>query len=135
MKKMMELAKNEHIIVQPADFPYPLRGIYIDDGKLKMIGIAKDIETLAERRSVFAEELGHHFTSVGNATVCHCYVDRIFIDKTERKAMVWAGHYLVPERDLDDAVKQGHVSLWDLADYFTVTEKFMAFCVKMYKGD
>lgn len=82
MKKMMELARNEHIIVQSADFPYPLRGIYIDDGKLKMIGIAKDIETLAERRSVLAEELGHH-----------------------------------------------------LADYFTVTEKFMAFCVKMYKGD
>lgn len=88
MKKMMELARNEHIIVQSADFPYPLRGIYIDDGKLKMIGIAKDIETLAERRSVLAEELGHHFTSVGNATVCHCYADRIFMDKTERKAMV-----------------------------------------------
>lgn len=135
MEKMMKIAKNEGIIVSPADFPYPLRGIYIDDGKLKMIGIAKDIETLAERRSVFAEELGHHFTSVGNATVCHCYADRIFIDKTERKAMVWACHYLIPEHELDVAVRCGHRSLWDLANYFTVTENFMKFCIAMYKGD
>lgn len=135
MERMIELARSEHIIVEPADFPYPLRGIYIDDGKMKLIGIAKDIDTLAERRSVLAEELGHHFTSVGNATVCHCYADRISIDKAERKAMVWACHYLVPEHDLDKAVQIGHVSLSDLAEYFTVTERFMAFCIKLYKGD
>lgn len=135
MEKMMDLAKNEGIVVAPADFPYPLRGIYIDDGDFQMIGIAKDIKTLAERRSVLAEELGHHFTSVGNATVCHCYADRVFIDKTEHKAMVWACRYLIPEHDLDEAVRCGHHSLWDLADYFTVTENFMRFCIKLYKGE
>ena len=46
MERMIELARSEHIIVEPADFPYPLRGIYIDDGKMKLIGIAKDIDTL-----------------------------------------------------------------------------------------
>ena len=90
MEKLTKLAKTNDVLWGYADFPWPLRGIYIEKQGMCCIGIAKDIDTLAERRSVFAEELGHHFTSVGNAIECHCYADRLCIDRVESRAMVWA---------------------------------------------
>ena len=135
MQKLMELAKAESILWSYVDFPWPLRGIYIESTTgMQCIGIAKDIDTLAERRSVFAEELGHHFTSVGNAIECHCYADRLNIGRVERKAMVWAVNYLIPEEKLLDVLTAGVDECWELAEYFTVTEKFMQFRLRLFKG-
>ena len=47
------------------------------------------------------------------------------IEKHENKAWRWAVHELITEDELDDAVAGGHTELWDLADYFGVTEDFM----------
>lgn len=46
--------------------------------------------------------------------------------------MEWAVQSYISENDLDDAVADGHTDLWDLAEYFGVTEDFMKKVVCWY---
>ena len=64
MDNMYCLAAREGIIVEEFPFTPPLGGIYIyQEGKKPLIGLSSNIATITEKRCVFAEELGHHFTS------------------------------------------------------------------------
>jgi hypothetical protein len=40
---------------------------------------------------------------------------------------------LVPRNELEAAVRSGHNKVWDLADYFYVTEDFLVRAKKYYK--
>lgn len=135
MKKMLEIVRNEKIQLGYFPFTFPLRGIYIEDVGGCYIGLASSIETEAERRSVLAEELGHHFTSTGDAVRCYTYAQKLHQSKIERKAMMWACNFLIPEQDLLSALKEGIKTRYELADYFNVTEPFMQFRLNMLKGE
>ena len=50
----------------------------------------------------------------------------------ENRADKWAIRKLIPAAELDDAVAAGHTQLWDLAEYFGVTEAFMRKAVSLY---
>ena len=52
--------------------------------------------------------------------------------KHEHRADKWAIKKLIPVDELDEAVAAGHTELWDLADYFGVTEEFMKKAVCWY---
>ena len=39
---------------------------------------------------------------------------------------------MITEEELDEAVANGHTEIWDLADYFDVTEEFMRKAVCLY---
>lgn len=52
--------------------------------------------------------------------------------KHENRADKWAIRRLIPAKDLDKAVAEGHTEIWDLADYFGVTEEMMRKAVCLY---
>ena len=64
-----------------------IKGLYCDG----TAAIRKDLETTAEKACVLAEELGHHYTSVGNI------LDQSDPDnrKQERKAPLWGYDTLI----------------------------------------
>lgn len=41
---------------------------------------------------------------------------------------------LIPKDELDEAVKKGCTEVWDLAEYFGVTEPFMLKAIEYYKA-
>lgn len=135
MDNMYQIAAKEGIIVEEFPFTAPLGGIYIfQEGRQPLIGISSNIETTAEKRCVFAEELGHHFTS-GYCSIpreFYNYAARVGISKMERKAMKWAAHYLVPDNDLLDALRDNIFTTWELAEHFNVTSDFMQFRMGLF---
>lgn len=82
-------------------------------------------------KCVLAEELGHHFTIprtnifklYGSCSIE--YLDRIQQAQDERKALEWASDILMPNVEFSRAVSEGCRSVYDLAEWFDVTEWFV----------
>lgn len=82
----------------------------------------------ADRRVHLAHELGHCKTGAFYNRWATCDIRQ----KHENRADKWAIEHMVPVDKLDDAVASGHTDLWDLADYFGLTEDFMRKAVCWY---
>ena len=94
-------------------------GIFLDKGKL---------ETRAKETTTVGHEAGHYATGTTHA-VCSPFD---LIQKHENRADKWAIRRLIPKTKLDDAVAEGYTEMWELADYFGVTEDFMRKAVCLY---
>ncbi len=93
-----------------------------------IIGLSKKLfENKAHYRTVFAHELGHHFTGTkGNTTHTFMhYKDRIEMSRIKYYAMAWAADYLIPNNDIDEAIKKGIMEIGDLGRYFNVNEELV----------
>ncbi len=88
------------------------------------------IETRAEELVDVAHE-GGHFSTGATHKLSSPYD---LVEKHEVKAWKWAVDRLIPAEALDEAVAQGYTTIYDLADYFGVTEDFMkrAVCLHTY---
>jgi len=90
IEKMLDLAHKENILVKTFDFAPPLRGIYMcQPDSRPIIGLDVKLNSIVEERSIMAEELGHHFTSVGYYVnrQFYNYSMRLHIRKIEYKAL------------------------------------------------
>ena len=105
----------------------PLRA---NKGRIKgnRIAIKKDMTEL-EKKCVLAEELGHHYTSVGNILDQTDTSNR----KQERRARVWAYCKLLSLDDLIDSYKCGCANRYEIADHLNVTEEFLIDCLAYYR--
>ncbi len=81
-----------------------------------------------QERMHLSHELGHCITG----SFYNIYATADCRQRHENKADKWAIRALIPVDRLDDAIAQGHTELWDLADYFGVTESFMRKAVCYY---
>ena len=79
------------------------------------------LQAEAEQRQTLAHELGHCVT--GSFYTRYAKLD--WRQKHENRADKWAIEQLIPADALAQAVASGHTELWDLAEYFGVTEAFM----------
>ena len=102
----------------------------IQDGEGRYcIGIdEQQLPTSAGERTHLAHELGHCCTG----SFYHRYATRDVRQQHENRADKWAVRRLVPEEELDTAVADGHTEVWDLADFFGVTEDFIKKAVCFY---
>lgn len=82
----------------------------------------------AEERVHLAHELGHCVTG----SFYNRWAARDVRQRHENKADKWAIKKLVPKDELLKAIKSGHINIWDLADYFNVTEDFMKKAMHWY---
>lgn len=131
---IINMASQEGISVQPFhendSFGSEIEGFYTVYKCRPIIfyleSLEKDIPRL---RCVLAEELGHHQTTVGQGiTEPHfSYRDRLYVLKEENKALRWAVDYLLPVERVLIAIRSGLRHLWELAEYFCVTEEMMRF--------
>lgn len=92
-------------------------GLYVDGN----VALSNQIETTAKKACVLAEELGHYYTTVGNILNQNEADSR----KQERTARKWAYEKLVPIKNIQFAVADGHTELWDMAEYLDLDEEFL----------
>lgn len=81
-----------------------------------------------QERMHLGHELGHCIT--GSFYNIYATVDSR--QRHENQADKWAIHALLPVEALDDAIAQGYTELWELAEFFGVTESFVRKAVCLY---
>jgi Zn-dependent peptidase ImmA (M78 family) len=122
--QLLKDAYEQGIVVEYLDFQSQLEAFYFNNPNCPpIIGISKHLfNNLPHFRTVFAHELGHHFTRSKN-TLQHAYMhyrDRIEMSREEYRAMAWAAEYLISEDNINDAFIKGLNQPWDLSEYFAV---------------
>ena len=104
-----------------------------NNGRIKgnRIAIRKDIETTTEKSCVLAEELGHHYTSVGNILDMSVVENR----KQEQQARLWAYDKMIGLPGIIKAYKARRIeSPIEMANYLDVTEEFLIEALNCYKS-
>ena len=86
------------------------------------------MEKETDKRVHLSHEIGHCVTG----SFYNRYSKADIRRKHENRADKWSIRRLIPSKELDAAVADGHTELWDLADYFGVTEDFMKKAVCFY---
>lgn len=92
------------------------------------IGINNDIKS-SDQNVHMAHELGHCLTG----SMYNMYAPLDNRDKHELRADKWAFKTLVPLKKLITAVERGIKEIWELADFFTVTEDFIKKAITYYE--
>ena len=107
----------------------PLR---FNNGRIKgnRIAIRQDIDTTTEKACVLAEELGHHYTSVGNIIDMDSSSNR----KQERQARLWAYNKQIGLKGLIRAYEHGCTASHEIAEYLDVTEEFLDEALSCYRN-
>lgn len=110
---------------------FPLRhssvkGIALPDGT---IAIDTDkISTRTEEKEVLAHELAH----IETESFYNVYSDCDIKSKQERRAEAHAIKKLIPQNELEKAIKKGKTALWELAEEFEVSCHLMKKAVEYY---
>ena len=83
-----------------------------------------------QERVHLSHELGHCLTG----SFYNIYATADNRRRHENRADKWAVEYLIPARELDEAVAAGYTQLWQLAEYFGVSEDMIrkALCWYVY---
>lgn len=102
-----------------------LKGFYLDGS----IAIEKDL-TSTEKACILAEELGHHYTTVGDILDQSIAENR----KQEHRARVWAYRNALGLSDIIEAYKHGCRNRYELAEHLNVTETFLLGAIEDYKA-
>ena len=107
-------------------FKSNLKGLYIDNN----IALASSLQTSAEQACILAEELGHHYTTVGDILDQSIAENR----KQEHRARVWAYRNAIGLSDLVSAYKRGCQNRYEIAEYLNITESFLVGAIEDYKA-
>jgi len=126
MTSLLMIAEKEEIEVYEINLPGRLKGIYYNGA----IAINERIETIAEKRCVLAEELGHHYTTTSNILDQNDPINK----RQEIRARKWAYELLAPINRIFDAYYHGYDNVSLLAEYFNVTEEFIIDAINSYKN-
>lgn len=101
--------------------------IQADNGNC-YIGIDRRNMTEAEETVATAHEVGHCITG----SFYNRYSEFDLISKHERRADIWAIKKLIPKDELIDAFEHNIVEIWELAEYFNLTEDFIRKACQYY---
>lgn len=132
MKSLQELyryAREENIAVDW--FPLKTRqalSLMDEQGRCYVAIDPDKLTGEADERAKLAHELGHCATGA----FYNQYSDFDSRQRQENKADKWAICQVVTEEELDDAVAQGRVTVWELAEYFGIPESLMQKAVCWY---
>lgn len=102
-----------------------LDGLYYNGG----IAIEKSL-THVEKACVLAEEIGHHYTTVGNILNLSKTENR----KQERKARVWAYNKQIGLIGIVKAFNNKCENIYEMASFLDVTEEFLQEALLYYKS-
>ena len=100
------------------------------DGRLKGkdIYLRKDMNT-TEKTCVLAEEMGHHYTTVGNILDMESIQNR----KQERQARLHGYNRLIGLAGLIEAYEHGCQNRYEIAKFLEVTDEFLEDCINCYQ--
>lgn len=101
-----------------------LKGLYCDNS----IALSNELNTDLEKSCTLAEEIGHHYTTVGNI------LDQTTSDsrKQEQQARLWAYDKLIGLIGIVDAYKNGCRNQHEMAEHLGVDEQFLIDALERY---
>ena len=112
-------------------FPLPNTGSMslMDEQGRCVIGMDEGVrDGGVQERVHLGHELGHCLTG----SFYNIYAAADLRQRHENRADKWAIRRLIPVSALDDAIAAGHTELWDLAEFFGVTESFLKKAICLY---
>lgn len=100
------------------------------DGRIKgkNIYLRKGMSA-SEKKCVLAEELGHHYTTVGNILDMTDISNR----KQERQARMWGYDKLIGLAGIIKAFEAGCQDRFEVAEYLGVTDEYLCECLEAYR--
>lgn len=122
-------AQQEHIDI----LRYPMEqngsmSVMLPDGSCYIGMDDRVLDGSVQERVHLSHEMGHCNTG----SFYNIYAAADLRQRHENRADKWAIRRLIPVEQLDDAIAQGHTELWDLAEYFGVTEPFLKKAICYY---
>ena len=102
-----------------------ISGLYIDGN----IALSDNLKTTIEKACVLAEELGHHYTSVGNILDMTDVQNR----KQERQARLNGYNRMIGLMGIIRAYEAGCTNRFEIAEYLEVTEEYLQECIDCYR--
>lgn len=121
---LLDEAYEEGLVVKEKPLQY-------NNGRIKgnRIAIRQDIDTTIKKADVLAEELGHHFTSVGDIIDLTDAQNR----KQERQARLWAYNKRIGLEGIIRSYEAGCASRYEVAEFLEVTEEFLEDAIQCYR--
>ncbi len=99
------------------------------DGQCFIALDPKQLSSSADEKTKVAHELGHCVTGSFYNVFSSCD-DR---QRHENKADKWAIKKLIPKDELENAVSKGYTEIWQLAEWFNVTESMIRKAISWYR--
>ena len=126
---LYEIAKQQNIEVLSFSLPEnESMSVMLEDGRC-FVGMDDSVrDGSVQERVHLSHELGHCAT--GSFYNRYAAVDHR--QRHENRANKWAIQALIPVEALDDAIAEGCMEVWELADRFQVTEEFIRRAVCLY---
>ncbi len=127
-EKLLDNAEKNNITVIE-NYPLEskrLKGLYCDG----VVALGKNMETDAEKACILAEELGHHYTAVGDIVLQSSAANR----RQEMRGRIHAYDRLVGLHGILNAYRHHCQSFSETAEYLNVTEDFLRDAISYYKG-
>lgn len=125
---LLDLANNEEIEIYYTDkIADDIKGLYINKQGLKIISLLNSLkQNKTKLTEILAEELGHHFTSVGNyVSSKNSYKNKILMDKTEDKALRWACEFLITEEEIIHIINSNITCVYEMAEMLEISVEFL----------
>lgn len=124
-EELLILADSENLIVKEKNIPGYGGRIYKN-----RIAINRSLPTQAEKSCVLAEELGHHYTTVGNI------LDQTKVNnrKQEYRARLYGYNLKIGLVGIVHAYEAGCQNLYEMAEYLDVTEDYLREALACYRS-
>ena len=116
-------SESQNLIVKEKNLPGYNGRIYKN-----RIAISKNLN-MSEKKCVLAEELGHHYTSVGNILNMEDLSNR----KQERQARLWGYNKLIGLTGIVNAFESGCQSAYEASEFLEVTVEYLQECIDCYR--
>ncbi len=130
INELYNLAETERVEVAAFDLEKREALSTMDsDGQCYVAIDPRKVISSADEKTKLAHELGHCVTGSFYNVYSRCDIRQ----RHENRANKWAIKKLIPEDELEEAVADGYTEIWELADFFSVTEDFMRKAVSWYK--
>lgn len=128
-KELIKIINEENIHLMHDDLDKDILGTFLSIDGLNIIIInAAIFENSLLYNTVLAEEIAHYFVSKGDLVPydTNSFQVDLNYEKEENKALRWALNYFLPtEKVIDFILKSNQINLFELSEYFGVTEDFI----------
>lgn len=122
-EELLILSEDEGLIVKE-------QPLLANEGLIKgnRVAIKKDMVT-SKKKCALAEELGHHYTTIGDITAQQTTEEH----KQEFRARAWAYNKLIGLMGIVNAYKTGCRNINEMAEYLEVSEEFLSEALEYYR--
>lgn len=126
-KELCDIAENDNILMLSGKLHNTPSMAICDDGDCAIIFDYSKIDSNAKLLVCTAHEVGH------------CETGSFYTPKSlelrsrmENRANKWAIKKLIPKNEMEQAIIDGNEEVWQLAEYFGITENMVKFAFWVY---